>query len=85
MLSPMMKNVDDVMLDLSKAFDLIIYKRLIQKLKSNEITDELAEWFEILLRNREQRVVLGNVVTDWAKIMKEVPQNSVICPLFIVV
>ena len=57
-------NTNETMLDVSKAFDLVPHKRLIHKLKGYGITDELAEWFENFLRNREQRVFLGNVASD---------------------
>ena len=50
-------SVDEVMLDLSKAFDLVPHKRLVHKIKGYGVTNELAEWFEDFLRNREQRVV----------------------------
>ena len=60
-------SVDEVMLDLSKAFDLVPHKRLVHKIKGYGVTNELAEWFEDFLRNREQRVVLGNIGSNWAK------------------
>ena len=75
----------EVMLDLSKAFELVQHKRLIHKLKDYVIKDELAEWLEDFLRNREQRVVLGNVASDWAKVLSGVPQGSVLSPLLFVV
>jgi len=73
------------MLDLSKAFDLVPHKRLVHKIKGYGVTNELAEWFEDFLRNREQRVVLGNIGSNWAKVLSGVPQGSVLGPLLFVI
>jgi len=78
-------SVDEVMLDLSKAFDLVPHKRLVHKIKGYGVTNELAEWFEDFLRNREQRVVLGNIGSNWAKVLSGVPQGSVLGPLLFVI
>ena len=73
------------MLDFSKAFDLVPHIRLVHKLKGYGVTNELAECFEDFLRNRAQRVVLGNVGSNRVKVLSGVLQGSELGPLLFVV
>jgi ribonucleases P/MRP protein subunit RPP40 len=43
------------------------------------------KWIEAFLKDRRQRVVLGEVVSDWLEIFSGVPQGSVIGPLLFVI
>ena len=56
-------NFDEVIFDLSKAFDLVLHKRVIHKLKDYGTT-VLADLFEDFVKNREQRVILGRVSSE---------------------
>ena len=79
-------SVDEIMLNLSKAFDLVPHNGLIHKLKSYGIGHELLEWFGDFLKDRKQRVVLGESVSNWELVLSGVPQGSVwyttICDLY---
>ena len=48
------------------------------------IDSELALWLEDFLRDRKQRVVLGNSVFSWKSVLSEVPQDSVLEPSLVV-
>ena len=74
-------SVDVVYLDFLKAFDMVPYPRLIQKLEGYGIKDDLLKWVESFFSGRHQRVVLGDVVLDWVEISSGVPQGSLLGPL----
>ena len=74
-------SVDEIMSDLSKAFDLVPHNRLIHKLKEYGIGNELLEWFGDFLKDRKQRVILDESVSNWEKILIKVRQGSILGPL----
>ena len=49
--------VDCIYTDFMKAFDRVPHKRLLEKMKSYGISDELCTWVEAFLTNRYQQVV----------------------------
>ena len=77
--------VDVVLLDFGKAFDTVPHKRLLAKLKAYGISGLVLSWIEAFLKNRRQRIVLGEIVSCWVEIFSGVPQGSVIGPLLFVI
>ena len=63
-----------LLLDLSKAFDCLPHKLLLCKLHAyGDACDLLCSY----LTNRSQRVKISTVKSDWAKLIKGVPQHKV--------
>jgi hypothetical protein len=76
--------VDVILFDFAKAFDTVPHRRLLAKLKAYGFDGLTLKWIEAFLKNRRQRVVQGEIVSDWAEIFSGVLQGSVIGPLLFV-
>ncbi len=79
------KSVDVLYTDFEKAFDKVSHKKLIIKLYGYGIRGRLLEWVKSYLKNRRQRVVMGDIESEWRNILSGVPQGSVLGPLLFVI
>ena len=79
------KEVRVVFLDISKAFDRVWHRGLLQKLHSIGISGDLLKWFVNYLSNREQRVVINGKASSYLKIPAGVPQGSILGPLLFLI
>lgn len=82
---PAVKVVTGLFLDLSKAFDLVDHKILLQKLYNCGFRGRIHEVLESYLTNRAQKVRIGDVLSDSKDVKVGVPQGSVLGPtLFLI-
>nr|XP_047122999.1 uncharacterized protein LOC124806284 [Hydra vulgaris] len=70
--------IDVVLLDFAKAFDTVPHNRLLLKLRAHGIDGLVLKWIESykFLTNRRQRVVKGDIVSNWVEVFSGVPQDS---------
>ena len=59
--------MDVLYTDFSKAFDKVSHTKLLIKLKGYGLEDRLLKWIKAFLGNRRQKVVLGEVESEWGK------------------
>ena len=64
-----------LLLDLSKAFDCLPHKLLLCKLHAYGVSRDACDLLCSYLTNRSQRVKISSVKSDWAKLIKGVPQG----------
>ena len=79
------KELRDVFLDISKAFDKVWSEGLIFKLKKLGIVGEMIVILSSFLTDRKQRVTMDGVCSDWADIESGVPQGSILGPILFLV
>ncbi len=73
--------VDAVIIDFAKAFDVVPHDKLVHKLLQSGIDTRVVAWIDELLRDRKQKVRVGQQFSNLAKITSGIPQGSVIGPL----
>ena len=75
---------DVIYMDFQKAFDTVPHKRLINKLDSYNISNELINWIETFLTDRKQKVAVNGKESKWHNVTSGISQGSVIGPLLFV-
>ena len=73
--------VGAVLLDLSKAFDLVNHQILKQKMSAYKFSQTSQRWFDSYLSNRVQQVQISGKLSKSKEIKAGVPQGSVLGPL----
>ena len=72
------REVKDVFLDISKAFNKVWQQVVILKLKQNGISGNLLKIIENFLSNRYQRVVLNGQSSGWVAVNTGVSQGPIL-------
>ena len=75
---------DVVIMDFSKAFDLVPHQRLLSKLCHYWITGKLHNWMQKLLTMRTQQVVLEGVSSSSITVTSGEPQGTILRPLLFI-
>ena len=70
--------------DFEKAFDKVPHMRLLSKLYSYGINEELINWISFLV-NRSQQVRINNVFSRPQAVLSGIPQGSVLGPLLFII
>ena len=81
------KNIDTdiIYFDFAKAFDTVSHDIILHKLKTKfKIDGRLLNFFQDYLKNRKQRVVLDNTISDILDVYSGVPQGSILGPLLFI-
>ena len=73
--------VDAVIIDFAKAFDVVPHDILLRKLAATKIDKRVISWIQEFLTGRSQKVKVGNAYSEDILITSGVPQGSVIGPL----
>ena len=75
------KQVDLILLDFSKAFDMVPHQRLLTNLAHYGIQGDAHRWIRSWLTLCTQRVVVDGETSDFVRVKSGVPQGTVLGPL----
>ena len=76
---------DVVYIDFAKAFDSIVFSKLLNKLSWYGISGNLHNWIANFIFNRTQRVVIDYCCSTLCKVISGVPQGSVLGPILFLI
>ena len=70
--------VDVAYFDYAKAFDKVSHRLLLVKLQAYGIDGKLLNWLKAYLENRQQRVAVGNALSEWLEVVSGTTQGTVL-------
>jgi len=73
--------IDSIIIDFSKAFDLVPHDRLITKIAGSGVDGRVIGWLHNFLSGRSQRVRVDGHLSEEIEVTSGVPQGSVLGPL----
>lgn len=75
------ENIDAIIVDFSKAFDLVPHGRLLTKIANSGVDPRVVIWVNEFLSGRTQRVRVEEQLSEEVRVTSGVPQGSVLGPL----
>jgi hypothetical protein len=75
------ERIDDIIIDFTKAFDLVPHGRLLTKIANSGVDSMVVAWIKELILGRTQRVRLEDKLSEEVRVTSGVPQWSVLGPL----
>ena len=79
------EQIDNVYLNMEKAFDRAPHKKPLYKLEYLGIGNLLLHWVEDYLAHRRHRVSIDGIFSDWKYVSSGVPQGSIIGPILFLI
>ena len=73
--------MDVIIIDFSKAFDLVPHGRLLTKIANSGVDPRVLVWIREFLLGRTQRVRVGGHLSEEVRVTSGVPQGSVLGPV----
>ena len=77
--------VDLVLLDFSKAFDVVCHSILMRQLVAIGIDQRLVDFIHSFLGGQTMRVLYGSAQSSSKRVSSEIPQGSVLDPLLFII
>jgi hypothetical protein len=75
--------IDTIIVDFSKAFDLVPHCRLLTKIANSGVDSIVVVWIREFVSGRTQRFRLGWQLSEEVRVTSGVPQRSVLAALFL--
>jgi hypothetical protein len=75
------RSVRALFVDYAKAFDHVDHSTVLRKLNTYDVPEFMIKWLSSFLTNRQQRVKIGDVLSDWLSLRGGIPQGSWLGPL----
>jgi len=74
-------SIDAIIVDFSKAFDLVPHDRLLSKIANSGVDSRVVVWIREFLLGRTQRVRVEGQLSEEVRVTSGVPHGSVLGPL----
>ena len=70
--------VGTILMDLSKAYDCLPHDLMVAKLEAYGLAKESLQLISDYLSYRKQRTKIGSAYSDWAYVIRGIPQGSIL-------